>query len=168
MTLAATIKTTRSRLLTLTSKLAFLAPALIRITVGVVFIRTGWGKLQDLERVTGYFTELGIPAPALNAAVAAGTEFFGGLLILVGLGSRLVALPLAFVMVVAIATAKWAGLEAPLDLLGLEEWSYLVMFLVIAIAGPGALSLDALIERRFNRAPAPARVGDHLTTRLGA
>jgi hypothetical protein len=42
------------------------------------------------------------------------------------------------------------------------------MFLVIAIAGPGALSLDALIERRFNRAPAPARVGDHLTTRLGA
>jgi putative oxidoreductase len=152
MNVEAVIKTTRVTLQSLTSRFAFLAPALLRLTLGVVFVRTGWGKLQDLERVTGYFTELGIPWPGLNAAVAASTEFFGGLLLLAGLGTRLAALPMAFTMVVAIITAKWSGLEAPIDLLGLEEWSYLVMFLVVAIAGPGALSLDALISSRFDRA----------------
>src|SRR5437667_5663404 len=105
MPLETTIKRTRERLLALVGKLSFLAPALIRLTLGVVFIQSGWGKLHNLQKITDYFNDLHIPMAALNARVAAGTEFFGGILFLVGLGTRLVSLPLAFVMVIAMITA---------------------------------------------------------------
>lgn len=146
MNLEMMIRTTRTRLTSLTQTLAFIAPALLRATLGVVFVQTGWGKLQDLGQVTSFFAELGIPAPGFNAALASGTEFFGGLLLLAGLGTRLVALPMAFTMFVAIITAKRAELDGLTALLGFQEWSYLVMFLVIALIGPGALSLDGLIS----------------------
>jgi hypothetical protein len=93
--------------------------------------------------------------PWFNARLASGTEFFGGILILIGLGSRLVALPMAFTMVVAIITAKLGDVGGFVDLVGLEEWSYLIMFLVIALRGPGALSVDALLARLFSRAVGP-------------
>ncbi len=131
----------------------FLGPALIRLTVGVVFIQSGWGKLHTLDDVTKLFTDLHIPMPGFNAVLASSTEFFGGILILVGLGARLVALPLAFTMVVAIITAQRDQVEGLASLLGLTEWSYLVMFLAIALGGPGALSLDALLARLFSRKP---------------
>src|SRR5689334_15707597 len=122
MPLIETVALLRRRLLTIAAKLSFLAPALIRLAVGVTFIGTGWGKLSDLSKVTAFFTELHIPFPALNAAVASSTEFFGGILILVGLGARLVALPLAFTMVVAIGTAKLEEVHGIADLLALEEF----------------------------------------------
>jgi len=131
------------------NKLSFLGPLLIRLTVGLVFIGTGWGKLHSLGDVTTFFESLHIPLPGLNARVAASTEFFGGILILVGLGSRLVALPLSFTMVVAILTAKRDSLDGFTTLVGFEEWSYLVMFLLIALTGPGAASLDYFISRRM-------------------
>ena len=143
------IKTLHARIQKLTDKTAFVAPALIRITVGLVFIGTGWGKLHTLDNVTEFFTSLHIPLPALNARVASATEFFGGILILIGLGSRLVALPLSFTMVVAIITAKLEEVDGVIAFAGLTEWAYLVMFLVIALRGPGALSVDAFLARRF-------------------
>jgi putative oxidoreductase len=151
MSIKNSLQTLRSRSLQAVNKVSFLGPFLIRLTVGLVFVSTGWGKLHGLDDVTGFFETLGIPFPALNAAVVAGTEFFGGLLILVGLGSRLVALPLAFTMVIAILTAKWAEVDGLNTLVGFDEWSYLVMFLAIAIGGPGALSLDAVLSRWFAR-----------------
>src|SRR4051812_5812460 len=57
-------------------RVAPLGPALARLTVGLVFIGTGWGKLHTLPDVTEYFASLHIPAPGLNARVAASTEFF--------------------------------------------------------------------------------------------
>jgi putative oxidoreductase len=153
MSLQTTVLSLRRRLLSLADSLSFLAPLLLRVTLASVFIQTGWGKLNDLEQVTGYFTQLGIPAPGLNAAVAAGTEFFGGLLLLLGLGTRLVALPMGFTMVVAILTAKREQLDG-LALFGFEEWSYLTMFLTVALLGPGGASLDALLARR-QRAASP-------------
>lgn len=154
MNLTHTVLAVRKSLLSLAGSLSFLAPLLLRVTLASVFIQTGWGKLNDLAQVTGYFTQLGIPAPGLNAAVAAGTEFFGGLLLLAGLGTRLVALPMGFTMVVAILTAKRENLDGLTTLLGFEEWSYLVMFLTVALIGPGGLSLDALLARKLPAAPA--------------
>jgi putative oxidoreductase len=145
--LTATIESTRKRLRSVADKLAFLGPTLARLTVGLVFIGTGWGKLHSIPDVTKFFTDLGIPAPGFNARLTAGTEFFGGLLVLLGLGTRLAALPLAFTMVVAILTAKRASIDGLTTLVGFEEWSYLVSFIWIAVAGPGPLSLDALIAR---------------------
>lgn len=168
------VNTVRASLAKLSAKLerpgAALAPALIRLTVGVVFIATGWGKLNNLDQITEYFASLDIPWPALNARVASATEFFGGLLVLVGLGTRLAALPLAFTMLVAILTAKRDELEGFTSLAGFNEWSYLVMFLVLALRGPGALSLDALIARWFARGqgPQPALPKPLLPPRAGA
>src|SRR3954470_24164576 len=101
---------TLGKLRRLADQLSFLGPALARLTVGVVFIQTGWGKLHSLGDVTEFFASLHIPAPAFQARLAAGTEFFGGLLVLLGLATRLAALPLGFTMIVAIATAKRADL----------------------------------------------------------
>jgi putative oxidoreductase len=147
MSVTSTVLNVRRRLLKIVDKLAGLAPLLIRITLGCVFIRTGWGKLQDLNQVTQYFTELHIPMPHLNAVVAASTEFFGGILFLVGLGTRLVALPLSFTMVIAILTARRDEIEGVLSILRFDEFAYLIMFLVVALIGAGPISIDALIAR---------------------
>jgi putative oxidoreductase len=157
MSVETTIKKVRDRLLGLANRLSFLAPALIRVTLGVIFLLTGWGKLHNLDKITEYFASLGIPMPGLNARVAACTEFFGGTLFLIGLGTRLVSLPLAFTMFVALITAKREELTGFTALLNIDpEWTYLVMFLVVALIGPGALSIDALISRRFRTAqPVP-------------
>src|SRR5690349_12283981 len=119
----------RDRLLDYTRKAAWMGPLLARITLGVVFMGTGWAKLHSLDDVTRFFTELHIPAPHLNALVASSTEFFGGLCLVLGLFTRLAALPMAFTMVVAILTAKRADIDGLSTLLGFEEFSYLVMFL---------------------------------------
>src|SRR5215831_1617697 len=149
------IKNALGRLRAFGDKASFMGPTLARVTVGVVFIGTGWGKLHSIPGVTSFFTDLGIPFPGFNARLTASTEFFGGLLVLLGLGTRLVSLPLAFTMVVAILTAKRANIEGIPSLLGFEEWSYLVFFIWIALAGAGPLSLDALITRLRKRSAEP-------------
>jgi putative oxidoreductase len=149
------VRKTRERLLALTEKLFFIAPALLRLTVGMIFVVTGWGKLHTLDKVTEYFGSLGIPMPGFNARLAACTEFFGAILMMAGLGTRLVALPMGFTMVVAILTAKREELDGLNALLGFEEWHYLVMCIVLVLIGPGPLSLDALIARRFARPTQP-------------
>ena len=75
----------QSRFLSLADRLSFLGPTLARLTLGVVFMGTGWGKLHNLEKVTGFFTELGIPAPGFNAVLASSAELICGTLLLCGL-----------------------------------------------------------------------------------
>jgi len=127
-------------------RLAFLGPTLARLTLGVVFIGTGWGKLHGLQKVTEFFTELGIPAPGFNAVLASTAEFVCGALLLIGLLSRLAAIPLIVTMTVAIITAKSADLHGLSDLLGFEEWTYIVLAVWILVAGPGPLSLDRILQ----------------------
>ena len=78
---------------------------LVRLYWGFQMMQTGWGKLHNLAKVTEFFTSLGIPLPGLNAPFIVGLEFLGGILIMLGLGSRLVALLLTSDMVVAFITA---------------------------------------------------------------
>jgi putative oxidoreductase len=132
-------------------KLAWVGPLLARLAVGIVFVQTGWGKLHDLASVTAFFTELGIPAPGFNAALVATTEFAGGLLLVLGLGTRLAAAPLAGTMVVAILTAKRAEIDGLGTLLGFEETLYLIAFLWLLVAGPAQASIDHLIRRRVEK-----------------
>src|SRR5664279_6197983 len=115
-----------ARLRTTGDRLGFVGPTLARLTVGLVFIGTGWGKLHSLSDVTEFFTSLHIPLPAFNARLTAASEFFGGMAVLLGLGTRLVSLPLAFTMVVAIATAKRGDITGLTTLVGFEEWLSLI------------------------------------------
>ena len=149
--LMTSIKNAIERFTAIRDKLAFIGPTLARITMGSIFIGTGWGKLNNMASTVEYFASLHIPAPAFQARLAAGTEFFGGILFLIGLGTRLVALPMAFTMVVAIAAAKRADIDGLSTLLGFEEWSYIVFFIWVALVGPGPLSLDALWARLRKR-----------------
>jgi len=132
-------------------RLAFLGPTLARLTLGVVFIGTGWGKLHGLQKVTEFFTELGIPAPGFNAVLASTAEFVCGALLLIGLLSRLAAIPLIVTMTVAIIAAKSADLHGLSDLLGFEEWTYIVLAVWILVAGPGPLSLDRVLQNVLRR-----------------
>jgi putative oxidoreductase len=128
--------------------LASIALLLVRLSVGVVFLQTGWGKLHNLPAIVDFFRELGIPAPGLQAPFVSGLEFVGGSLLVVGLLSRVVAAPLIGTMVVAIITAKWKEVESLTDVLGFIEWHYLVFFAVIVLMGPGKLSLDHLLVKK--------------------
>jgi putative oxidoreductase len=142
-----TLDTLRRRTLALADRLRFLPPLLARVAVGLVFVNTGWGKLHDLESVTRFLRELGIPHPELQAPFVASTELVCGALLLVGLAARLAAIPRVGTMVVAIATAIWPDVTGLADLLGKVEVLYIVLFAWIAIAGPGAVSVDAVIAR---------------------
>ena len=123
-------------------KIDWLAPLLGRVTLGVLFVSTGWGKVHNLDKVTGFFTELGIPAPAFQATLVSYVELVGGTLLLVGLLADFAAVPLIISMFVAIITAKRHEVHGLPDLFGLVEWTYLVLLVWVALAGAGRMSLD--------------------------
>jgi putative oxidoreductase len=125
----------------------------IRLYWGWQLVQTGWGKLSDIHKVVGFFTDLGIPAPALNAWFVSGLEFGGGLMLIVGLGSRLIALPLVIDMIVAYITADHEALfsivSSPDKFMAAAPFTFLFASLIILIFGPGKVSLDALFAGRL-------------------
>jgi putative oxidoreductase len=153
------LRALRERALDVVSKLDWLGPLVARTTLGVLFVSTGWGKVHSLDKVTAFFADLHIPAPALNATMVSFVELFGGALLVVGLASRLAALPLLASMAVAILTAQREQVHGLPDLFGLVEWTYLVLLLWVALAGPGKISLDHLVfSRKAERTSAPRAV----------
>ena len=124
----------------------------VRLYWGWQFMQAGWGKLHDIGKVIGFFTDLGIPAPVLNAYFVSALEFGGGLLLLLGLGSRLIALPLVIDMIVAYITADREALFSiisnPDKFTAAAPYTFLVASLLVLIFGPGRFSLDALVTRR--------------------
>jgi putative oxidoreductase len=134
-----------------TKPLAWLPPLAVRIVVGWVFLWTGWQKLHFLPRMVENFREWGIPIPEILTPFASGMEFVGGLLLLLGLFTRLVSIPMMIIMLVAIASAKWDDVDSLQTLLGFEEISYFVMFGYLGVAGPGPVSLDHLILRALRK-----------------
>jgi putative oxidoreductase len=144
----------RRLVLSTAERLAFLPPLLTRVAIGVVFTGTGWGKLHNLDKITAFFTDLGIPAPGFNAVLASSAELVCGVLILVGLLTRIAAIPLIVVMLVAIVTAKRGDIGGLSDLLGFVETLYIVLLAWLATAGPGPVSLDRVAARTLERTPA--------------
>ena len=127
------------------SHLRWLAPLFARITVGWVFLWSGWGKLNNLPQITQNFIEWGILFPKIMTPFVSGVEFFGGIMLILGLFTRIPAAMLAFTMLVAIKSAKWEAVDSLEALLGFEEATYFGAFLWLAIAGPGSVSLDRLL-----------------------
>lgn len=156
----AKIKPLRAKGLLLAEKLGWLAPLLLRLTVGVVFVQSGWGKLHNLEQVTGFFRELGIPMAEVQAPFIAALELVGGVALLLGLLTRVFSALLASTMAVAILTAIWPKLETKKELFDSIEWHYLVMCLALVVLGAGSASVDGVIATRVfgdgeGAAPAP-------------
>ena len=131
--------------------LAGWAPLFARIVVGWVFLWSGWGKLHNLPAIIDNFAGWHIPAPHILAPFVSGVEFFGGLFLLLGLLTRISAGALGVTMIVAIVSAKWSDVDSLETLLGFDETEYLALFLWLAIAGAGSLSLDYLLQRWYDR-----------------
>lgn len=129
-------------------KLNWLPVLLARISLGSVFILSGWGKLHSLANVTEFFTELGIPFPEINAVFVGATEFGCGLLILLGLFTRLASVPLIITMTVAIITAKRSEINSFTDVLGFEEFVYIAIFIWFIVNGAGKVSIDNVLCRK--------------------
>jgi putative oxidoreductase len=129
--------------------IAWLAPLFARITVGWVFMWTGWGKLNNLPQITENFISWGIPFPQVLTPFVSGVEFFGGIFLLLGFLTRISAGALGATMIVAIKSAKWATVDSLETLLGFDETEYLALFLWLAIAGPGRVSLDHVLTQWF-------------------
>jgi putative oxidoreductase len=167
--LSSLILVARERGERIVKKLDFVAPSVARLTLGVLFMSTGWGKVHSLAKVTAFFTELGIPAPAFQAHLVSFTELIGGGLLLIGLLSRFAAVPLMVSMLVAILTAQREQVHGLPDLFGLVEWTYFALLLYVALSGPGKLSLDHLLFGRGRQNGSAPALSDfrpqHSTTR---
>lgn len=124
----------------------------VRLYWGWQFMETGWGKLTDIAKVISFFTELGIPAPALSAYFVSTLEFAGGVFLILGVGSRLIALPLVIDMMVAYVTADrealFSILSNPDKFTAAAPYTFLVASLIVLIFGPGRFSVDALLAAR--------------------
>ena len=137
----------------------------VRLYFGWQFFDTGRGKLADIPKVVEYFTSLNVPAPVFNAHFIAWLETIGGIMLMLGLASRLMAVPMAIDMIVAYIAADrdklYAIFSDPDKFTGAAPFNFLFVFLLILFFGPGFFSLDTLIRwlrKKFLPAPAPASV----------
>jgi len=128
----------------------------LRLYWGWQFFGDGKGKLLNLSHIADYFGhDLHIPFPYFNALLASATECIGGLLLLVGLGSRLVALPLVFTMIIAYLTAEIETVKHifsnPDKFVTADPFLYLLASVIILVFGPGVFSLDWLVSKTQRR-----------------
>jgi len=132
------------------SKLRDLPLLFMRLVLAYGFWTTGMMKWSGIENVASWFESMGYPFPTLNAYLAAGTEVGGAMLLLLGFGTRLITLPLMFVMLIAIFTVHLSGgfnagdngFEIPLY--------YLIMLFGLFVYGAGNYSLIGLIKKFQN------------------
>ena len=137
------------------SRHEWLGPLLLRLTFGWFWLETGWAKLHNLEFFAGRFVEWGIPWPMLSATVSGATDLIGGALLIIGLGTRLAAIPMIVNMLVALAVVVLPGISTLDEFVELDEVLYVAVFVWLLVAGPGRASLDHLIARRV-KAGTPA------------
>lgn len=142
--------------MTRASPLASRAPAavvLIRSAVGAVFLSEGIREfLFPAARGVGRFAEIGLPAPEILAPFVGVTETASGALVLAGLLTRFAAVPLAVIMIVALATTKvpvrlsrgvWAMAHD-----ARTDWAMLLGAVLLLTVGAGPWSVDARLAKR--------------------
>lgn len=125
----------------------------LRITWGHQFILTGLDKLHSIEKTTAFFASLNIPYSHFHAHLVGWIEIVGGICLLLGFASRLVAIPLAIIMLTALSTAhapniaQFRFLFEPLSLVKETPYPFLITCLVVFVFGPGRISIDAWLKR---------------------
>jgi uncharacterized membrane protein YphA (DoxX/SURF4 family) len=156
-----------AKLARLTRTDAPLAVALVRVAIAFVFITEGVQKFLYADALgVGRFAKIGIPAPEVMAPFVGVVEIVAGMLVLLGLFTRLAALALAVDMIVAIMSTKlpiligrgfW-GFADPTTRTGFlgmahearTDISVLLGCAYLAVVGAGGLSVDAKLQRSFS------------------
>jgi len=138
---------------------------LVRLSVGLVFLLEGVKKfLQPADWGAGRFTRIGIPHPSVMAPFVGIVEVVCGTLLVVGLATRLAAIPLLVDITVAIITTKIPILLAkgfwPMEGEARTDFAMLLGLLFLLAAGPGRWSFDAVMfaSRTRHAAPAPSPI----------
>jgi putative oxidoreductase len=133
----------------------------VRLYWGWQFVQSGWGKLHRLDGVTEFFASLNIPFPHANAVLVSNLEFFGGILLILGLASRLTGLVLAGNMLVAYVTADREALGSilsdPGKFYAADPYTFLFASLLMLIFGAGLFSVDAILSRALAKPKAKVR-----------
>lgn len=149
--------------LTAIGRLAPLAPLLLRLGLGVIFVAHGGQKITQMGPANfgvSTLTGFGIPFPGVIGWLVALAELGGGLLLILGLLTRLATLPPIGVMIGALVLVKWQlGLIAPEGAgAGAElDSALLTGLLALLIVGPGPVSLDRILGIEPGPAATPAR-----------
>lgn len=127
----------------------------VRVYWGWQLSQNGWGKLHNLPRVTEFFASLGLPAPGATAAFVSSFEFVGGILLAIGLLSRITALGVFIDMTTAYWTADrdsfLAFFSNPNKFAIADPFVFWFVALLILFIGPGKWSLDTLLRRRLRK-----------------
>lgn len=125
----------------------------LRLYWGWLFAHGALGKLMDIEHFATLLTNLHFPFPLFQAYLAATIEFVGGICLMLGLGSRLAAIPLMIVMLTAYATAHSEGFKAifsePSRFVSQPPFNFLLTCLIVFAFGPGRLSIDYFLEKYY-------------------
>jgi len=123
----------------------------VRLYWGWQLAQSGWGKLHNIEKVTEFLMSLGLPAPGFTAHFIASLEFVSGILLILGLAARLIAVPLTINMIMAYIIADHDALMSifsnPDKFYAAAPYTFLFASVVILIFGPGVFSVDAAIAR---------------------
>lgn len=121
----------------------------LRLLVGFAFFQTGQAKVASPP--VEFFTKLGLPFPVFTAHFVGYVEMIGGLLLLIGLFSRVTAFALTVNMTVAYLTADIESVRKltsePDQFLSASPFAYWVVSLIVLFFGPGAFALDWVIRR---------------------
>jgi len=136
-----------SQLLAWLQRIQWLGPLVVRVVFGYFWLETGIAKVHNLDGFTQRFVGWGIPYPAFSAGLSAWTELLGGLLIMLGLFTRLVCIPMLINMAVAVVLVVSANLTGLDDYVEADEIVYSLIFFWLLISGPGKASLDSLLAR---------------------
>jgi putative oxidoreductase len=130
----------------------------VRFYWGWQLVESGWGKLHNLDKVTEFFTSLGLPMPGPTAVFISSLEFFGGILLALGLFSRLISLMLTVNLITAYITADREALSSifsdPDKFMAAAPFTFLFASLLILIFGPGKIAVDTLLGRWFHASEA--------------
>lgn len=120
---------------------------LMRLVLAFGFFGPAKMKMGNIEGIISWFDSINIPLPALNAYLATGTEALGVVLLALGLGTRLISIPLIITMIVAIVTVHLGnGFEAGNN--GFEiPLYYMIMLFTLLVYGSGKFSLDHLLHK---------------------
>jgi putative oxidoreductase len=114
-----------------------------RVLLSVLFILAGYAKLADIAGTAGWFGSIGLPMPTAAAVVAGLVELLGGLAILVGFKTRIAAIVLAVFILGATAIAHLDFSQAGNVLMLQKNLGLTGGFLLLAVLGAGAWSIDA-------------------------
>ncbi|MBV9748962.1 MAG: DoxX family protein [Acetobacteraceae bacterium] len=119
-----------------------------RVLASAIFILGGYGKLMAAAATQAGFANIGVPMPHVAYPVSVAIELGGGLLLLLGLQTRFIALVLAAwcIATAALAHTNFAVREQEINFL--KNVCMCGGFLAFWVAGPGTFSLDALMTRR--------------------